>query len=195
MDEFDKVSTSREVCEQCCRERGLLLRWGSEDPDPDAEEWLKNNFYCPVTERTIHNPDRPGSIQPDCVKRVEHLRKARQERSEYQSLLIDPEHSSYSLERLQFSAEEHVYLSQWQKKNKRRPGINGNYTLIEHILCPSDQSCPPPVSQRDAYVAASVIQWLGTNCGKHFLDECEKEIPEVRKSRRVALKLMGKTLW
>ena len=73
---------------------------------------------------------------------------------------------------------EAVYLEKWKKHNKRQPGLNYGYTYLELILCPSDIPgfTPPPVSDRDAEVAACIIQWLGTCCGLSFMSECEREV-------------------
>ena len=94
-----------------------------------------------------------------------------------------------SPERLRCNPAEAVYLDEWVKRNARKPGINGGYTLLEHILCESGNKYPKEVSPRDMFVAASVIQWLGTNCGKWFMRECEEKIPELSKAREVADKL------
>lgn len=51
---------------------------------------------------------------------------------------------------------------------------------------------PPLVqpSQRDAEVAATLIQWLGTNVGRAFVDECEEHAfaEGERRRHRLAVK-------
>jgi len=42
----------------------------------------------------------------------------------------------------------------------------------------------PLVSQRDATVAATVIQWLGTNCGGAFIQDVENRIKQERALRQ-----------
>jgi len=190
--ELSKTATSRQVCDCCCEENGTPLRWGSEGCDSYDEEWCRDNFYCPVTDRTVHNPDHVGSVQPDCPRLLEHLHAANPDISEVQLRLFGLEHESYRPERLKHSPEESVYLERWKKENARQAAMNRGYTLLEHILCPPEREYPGRVSQRDAYVAASVIQWLGTNCGRAFLDECAEEIPEAKKCWRVAERLMGR---
>lgn len=189
--DLKKVATCKEVCERCCEAYGDVLRWGATDTDDWYDVFdVRNSFYCPVTGRTINNPDNIGSVQPDCPRKIEHLRAANPNISESQSHLFELDHNSYSPERLRFSAEEAVYLDKWQEENRRKAGINSGYTLLEHILCSKEQNPPAIVSQRDAYVAASVIQWLGTNCGLAFMRECEEKIKEVKRNRRVADRLM-----
>lgn len=98
------------------------------------------------------------------------------------SRVIDPRPITLHPERLTNTAEL-VYFELWAKRNERIPHLNGGYTLIEHLLCPSSQrdsftkrAKPNPVTQHDMTIATSIIQWLGTNCGRCFIREAEAEI-------------------
>jgi len=73
---------------------------------------------------------------------------------------------------------ERIYADEWAKRNKRHPGLNSGFTFLEWILCPSGEQYPPPASERDAQVAASFAQWLGTNCGLAFIQTCEQKIKQ-----------------
>ena len=77
---------------------------------------------------------------------------------------------------------ERIYAAAWKARNRRSPGINSGFTYLEWILCPSGQRYPPPISRRDAAVAASVIQWLGTNIGLGFIRECERKIDQAERT-------------
>lgn len=89
---------------------------------------------------------------------------------------------------------ERVFAEEWKKENERQSAINFGYIALELILnCkPLTQGPPnwqPPIdqiTQRDATVAASVIQWLGTNCGEAFLFRCEHRITRERKREQIA---------
>lgn len=110
--------------------------------------------------------------------------------------ILNPIHRSLNPDRLGNAAEE-IFLRKWQKENERQRGLNNGYGLLELLLTPTrirselpkwlpNSSGPyyvPPISQRDAEVAATVIQWLGTNCGLCFVRECEKEIEQARAER------------
>ena len=97
------------------------------------------------------------------------------------SVQHNPPHNSLQQARLN-RMPERVYAEEWKKDNERKPWLNSGFTSLELILCPSGKYwCPPPVSERDAEVAASVIQWLGTNCGFHFMLRCEAKIKENQK--------------
>lgn len=110
----------------------------------------------------------------------------------YQPDLFDPEHVSLQERRLN-RMPEFVYAKRWKKLNERSPGVNRGFTALEWILArdckPENRrfnefafggwQIPGVVTQRDAAVAASVIQWLGTNCGQGFLLGAEQEIARI----------------
>jgi hypothetical protein len=56
--------------------------------------------------------------------------------------------------------------------------------LLELILSDDVNGTVAPLTQRDAMVAATVVQWLGTNCGQSFLHEVRREAD--RKNKTVA---------
>lgn len=108
--------------------------------------------------------------------------------------IVQPIHRSLSPDRLGNAAED-IFLRRWQEENQRERGLNSGYGLLELLLTPSRLRSggpqyvgqPPyyvaPVSQRDAEVAASVVQWLGTSCGLSFMRAAEREIDEARVER------------
>jgi len=102
-------------------------------------------------------------------------------------------------ERQEYSASEKAFALLWEKENTRQPG-HGAGTL-ETIL--QDKKYAPlgfpiekEITQRDAYVAATVVQWLGTNCGLFFLEKVEKLIekyePEYKEKREKAIEEKNK---
>lgn len=93
--------------------------------------------------------------------------------------LLEPPHVSLQPKRLSNDAER-IYAEVWKQENERHPAINSGFTALEHILLPEGQRVPERVSLRDAAVAASVIQWLGTNCGHSLVLKAEKRIEEAR---------------
>lgn len=97
-----------------------------------------------------------------------------------------------SLQEYRCSHAERVYFDAWVDQNTRKPGLNGGYGTLELILRGErDESLPKwgshmpaHVSQRDMDVATTVVQWLGTNCGRCFIDQCEREWEKRREERR-----------
>jgi hypothetical protein len=147
------------------REEEILARLGS------AEDMLRYacdvDHYCEDEKCTVQNPqcrDRHAEAALDEIRR-----------------LLEPPHVSLQPKRLSNDAER-IYAEHWTKQNERQPAINSGFTLLEHILLPDGQRVPERVTQRDAVVAASVIQWLGTSCGHGLVLQCEKEI-EVARSK------------
>ena len=65
---------------------------------------------------------------------------------------------------------ERIYVEHWVRRQKLQ-------LTLDHILGGPDGKAMRP-TDRDSVVAASVIQWLGTNCGRGFIDGCEREIDE-----------------
>lgn len=66
------------------------------------------------------------------------------------------------------NALEKTFSNQWDKLNHSECS---NTPMIYWLL--SDQpNDPQPTSKRDEIVAATIIQWLGTNIGQSFLNDC-----------------------
>ena len=72
---------------------------------------------------------------------------------------------------------EMIYAEHWKKVNKNIRGLNDGYGHLE-LLLSNDLVLVRPaiITQRDAFVAATVIQWLGSSIGQGFIDECQREI-------------------
>ncbi len=62
---------------------------------------------------------------------------------------------------------EKLYYEEWNKFNERSPGRNNGYTALEHIIHEGDK--PELATQHEALIAASVVQWFGTQCGREFI--------------------------
>ena len=65
--------------------------------------------------------------------------------------------------RLPHNAEEKRFADAWEKQNKE-----GN-TLAYLLHCGDQTGHPPTPSHRDYQVAATIVQWLGSEVGEHFL--------------------------
>lgn len=104
-------------------------------------------------------------------------------------------HDSNRMQRAKDMIEEGVYLKLWQERQKRVSSIDDGFGVLDLILnnkCygvfPAGMSIEERLkeidnySQRDAYVAASVIQWLGTKEGLLFIKEAERRIKIEKKA-------------
>lgn len=81
----------------------------------------------------------------------------------------------YCYERTQHGPLEAAFAKLWEEENEERPGINyGNGTLQDLFMDNSGSMmfarCIHQVTDSERYVAATVVQWMGTNCGMSFLE-------------------------
>lgn len=78
---------------------------------------------------------------------------------------------------------ELVYFEAWVAINKQCTSRTGLLeTLMRQIGTTS--AVAEYVSQRDMDVASTVVQWLGTNCGRAFVEQCEREWAARREERQ-----------
>lgn len=82
----------------------------------------------------------------------------------------------YETDRLKFDINdlENAFSSYWRKENKKSPGINFGKGLLQDLFFAERKFPYVPwkfltVTNRERLIVATVIQWLGTNCGFAFL--------------------------
>jgi hypothetical protein len=126
------------------------------------------DHYCESEACCIEKPECPDM----------HMRAA----LHHLTKMLEPPHVSLQPRRLTNDAER-IFAEAWQRTNERQPWLNHGYTTIEWILCPDGEKYPERVTPRDAQVAASVIQWLGTGVGYGFLLGCERQIDAAKAVR------------
>lgn len=70
---------------------------------------------------------------------------------------------------------EAVFAKAWKITNHPPSFLNGGYGTLQWLLCSDGASSPTrAVTQEEATVAATVIQWLGTPCGFDWLMQTVK---------------------
>lgn len=75
------------------------------------------------------------------------------------------------------NALEKQFVSAFQRKcEEGKGGSDAHSDFVRQLLNPPDNDPrnPAPVSDRDRQVVATVVQWLGTEVGQHFLSEAMK---------------------
>jgi hypothetical protein len=99
--------------------------------------------------------------------------------------------------RVEFSIHEQAYYEVWADQNRPRPGLNGTISMVQLLISRVIQnkmfsvyglkSIPENevATERDYKVAATIIQFLGTNGGRFFLDEVKKKIKELEKIKDI----------
>lgn len=93
--------------------------------------------------------------------------------------LFPPTHeTNYPQRLLSEQPAERVYYDRWVQEQDpgRRQGVGLLGWILAVPTSPAWARAPWPVSRRDAFVAASLVQWLGTNIGHGFVMEAERQI-------------------
>ena len=91
-------------------------------------------------------------------------------------------HEGMNLNRLTKEADnprEVVFAEMWKRENSRRRMSLLAWILKDWVKDPCGRDANE-VSQHDATVAATVIQWLGTNVGASFLTDVINAPPELK---------------
>lgn len=106
-------------------------------------------------------------------------------------------HNSNRMDRARDFIAEGIFLELWQEMQVRQVHSNHGFGALDLILNNKMDFAKSIIhgtpmrerlklidgySQRDAYVAASVIQWLGTREGAVFIVEAERRIEEAQKA-------------
>ena len=91
---------------------------------------------------------------------------------------VDPLHRGISFDRTdtgRSNPRERVFAEAWNKENTNDPA---GWSLLDKLCGERDPDRIGPVAEpvlvqpcteRDHWIAASVIQWLGSNCGQDFV--------------------------
>lgn len=77
---------------------------------------------------------------------------------------------------------EQSFRDQWLKENEPHSGINSGYGILQDLFIEtanpvsalSGGKILEVITDRDRMIVATVIQWLGSNCGMGFLHESLK---------------------
>lgn len=80
-------------------------------------------------------------------------------------------HEGLRTNRLQREPLERIFAEEWAKRNA---SVIGGDVLLDHLLAVDANRPRGEVKQRDATVAATIIQWLGTHVGQCFLRDVEE---------------------
>lgn len=80
-------------------------------------------------------------------------------------------HDGLRTNRLHREPLERIFADEWAKLNA---SVIGGNVLLDHVLAVDANHPKGEVKQRDATVAATVIQWLGTHVGQGFLRRVEE---------------------
>jgi len=79
------------------------------------------------------------------------------------------------LKETELSQREIAFAKQWTDENERQSGYSAQ--LLEYLI-----NNP---SERDQIVAATIIQWLGTNVGMNFIGQVIESCPQVEQTLKI----------
>lgn len=90
--------------------------------------------------------------------------------------LIDVEHPDRGAfhDRVRYNEIEAAFSDAWEKQNIPCSGINFGSGILQDLFCERDKCWVKrihEVTPSERFVSATVVQWLGTNCGMSFLTE------------------------
>lgn len=90
----------------------------------------------------------------------------------------------YRTNRLEFDPNdlENAFSQHWQKENKKQAHINFGHGILQDLFFERDKqysplptwdvvTCLHKVTKMERLIVATVIQWLGSNCGFCWLNE------------------------
>lgn len=84
----------------------------------------------------------------------------------------------FMYERTQWGGFEKVFADRWEEENEVRPWLNQGCGLLQNLFFNGHwpfEKCMHVVTPSERFVAATVVQWLGTNCGMGFLQGVLRE--------------------
>jgi len=80
-------------------------------------------------------------------------------------VINDMKNCGYHQNRFKDNPEEELFALAWDNLNRTYHNDTIDYLMSD------DNNTPTQATQKEREVAATVIQWLGSPCGKFFLEE------------------------
>lgn len=82
----------------------------------------------------------------------------------------------YRHERVEYNPLEKAFYEQWMEENKPKGYINNGNGILQDLFIErtgelQQRKWITDINNRDRWIVATVIQWLGTNVGMGFLRE------------------------
>ncbi len=82
--------------------------------------------------------------------------------------------------RCEFNPTEKAFADEWRKENDRKysRGINFGYGILQDMFIDGSlfrNYAKTVINKRDRYIVATVMQWLGSNIGRCFLQTVLKK--------------------
>ena len=103
----------------------------------------------------------------------------------------------YKFERTSYEHgdREKIFYKQWKRENVKRVWINQGQGILQNLFHIQPQKWYHAygwkviINKRDRYIVATVMQWLGTNCGWCWLEEtlrkCGYRIVKIEREEKI----------
>jgi|694.fasta_scaffold94031_1 hypothetical protein len=84
------------------------------------------------------------------------------------------------VKRIEHNPREKAFHDQWLQDNYPSAGIDFGHGILQNLFFEpttgwlQQAKCLEEINKRDRMIVATVIQWLGSNCGMAFLSESFK---------------------
>ena len=82
----------------------------------------------------------------------------------------------FSQYRFSTNPDEQLFAEEWEEHNTSHEGKVDGSGILDYLLAENPNDPRGEVTDRDRRVAATVIQWLGSQCGKCFLRDVQEKI-------------------
>lgn len=84
---------------------------------------------------------------------------------------VGDKHIGFYLHRLTSdNARELIFSLEWIKENKKRSYINRGHGILQDLFIDDNGVFHHTMTPNDKLIAATVVQWFGSNCGMEFLE-------------------------
>lgn len=159
-------------------------------PKQDIEEDINDNEKCcSCNEKGGIYRDKDGWFIPcecNCCGKI-----GSQLVADKLNLSEENNNKGFHFDRVEFNAYEQAFYEEWADQNRPRHGINGSLSIVQSVISKTVHKDaglgfrfkPIPKSEvateRDYKVAASVIQFLGSNGGQYFLSKVEERFTKI----------------
>lgn len=81
----------------------------------------------------------------------------------------------YKFERTEQNPREKAFYEEWLEENKPLPYVNNGQGILQDLFIENNgmfsKKYVTQINKRDRMIVATVIQWLGSNCGMGFLHQ------------------------
>jgi hypothetical protein len=92
--------------------------------------------------------------------------------------------------------KEKIFADRWEEENEERAWLNHGNGILQDLFIDNHGNWVHEITDQERVVAATVVQWLGTNCGWAWLEEtlkqCEYKLEPIEKCNECEMRTYRK---